>query len=300
MQPMVFHPISSTTQGQVSNAENTYGAAQQNLQGAQQNVQNYQKGMQGGSEMYGQNLSGAESSMGYNPQEMMNAQKALANTQTTMANLPQAVNQMGNYSGATAGQVANNASQMGGNLQGLMSGQANTVGALGNVLGQAQAQAQGQTQAGQNTQSMQLQSLQGIMSTAADQYKTAQADKQQLEQLFQQQGQFNADEAQKYQQANAAMLGAQAAMKQAMGSYAQSMAQAQLLGTQNTAAQNAMAIGQQQQAQQNAARSQPAPNQAISNYKSPAPNVAGQLGNNFLGWQGGVPNILRNAFNTYF
>lgn len=240
MQPMVFHPINSTTQGQVQGAENTYGQALGNLQGAQQNVQNYQQNMQGGTQMYGEQLKGAQSSLGFNPQELANAQRALATTQTTMANLPQAVQQQGGGYGTTAGAEANNMAQMGGNLQGLLAGQTNQVGALGNIYQSSLGQAQAATQAGQQGQQMQLGALQEVMKNAQNQYATAQADKQNLENLFQQQGQFNADEAQKYQQANAAMLSASAAMKAAQGSYANNMAQAQQTGLANQQTQQAM------------------------------------------------------------
>src|SRR5512142_2227744 len=76
------------------------GQAQQQLQQFQQNTPNY-------GQQYGQNLQSAESQYGIDPAEIQRAQRALATTQTTMANLPQAVQQSGNARGLTGAQVAN-------------------------------------------------------------------------------------------------------------------------------------------------------------------------------------------------
>lgn len=292
MQP--FSPVNTVNQGQVNDAQNTYNQNIGQAQTANQNLQSYQQNMQSGTSMYGQQLSGAEQQLGFNPAELSAAQKALATTQTTLANLPQAVQQQGNYYGATAGQEANNMAQAGGNLQGLLNGQVNQVGALGNIYQSTLAQAQAGTQAGQQGQQMQLGALQNIYSNAADQQKTALTQLQNLQQLFQQQGQFNADQARQYALAQATIRQTAATINQLNASAAQLQSQARF---QN--AQTNYALGNPSQAFGGAApvaaTPPPARNAAVQNYGNPAPNVLGSLANNFLGNTGGVPNVLRGA-----
>lgn len=227
---MVFHPLNTYNQGQVGQAQGAYNQDVAGAQQAQQGLQNYQQNMQGGTQMYGEQLGTARSQLGFDPQQLANAQKALATTQTTMANLPQAVQQQGGGYGTTAGAEANNMSQMGGNLQALLQGQTNQVGALANINQASLGQAQAGTQAGQQGQQMQLTALNQIYQNAANVRDQAQQNMQFLETAFQQQGQFNQDQARQYGLA-------QAQMAQANAQIAQLSAQTRGLNMANQVAQ---------------------------------------------------------------
>lgn len=300
MQP--FNPINTVNQGQVNAAQNTYNQNIGQSQQANQNLQGYQQNMQSGTSMYGQQLGNAEQSLGFNPAELSAAQKALATTQTTLANLPQAVQQQGNYYGATAGQEANNMAQAGGNLQGLLNGQVNQVGALGNIYQSTLAQAQAGTQAGQQGQQMQLGALQNIYSNSLDQQKTALSQLQNLQQLFQQQGQFNADQARQYALAQATIRQTAAQINQLNAAAAQLQSQARFQNAQTNfalasggaPAAPAQTLSPKQQASANFLKSQGATPSSIYNYQYNKPTTDAQE------FSGSPLANIGNAFKVMF
>lgn len=163
-----MQPYSSTHdyQGGYNNAVNAYNQSTQGTQSAQNNLSNYQQNMTDPAKMYGDYLHGAQQMYGFNPQDLLQAQKSMANTNTTIANLPQAAQQQGNYYGTTAGSMANNYQQQAGNLQALLAGQGNAVNAYQGVLGATQNQANQQAGLGLQGQQLNVDALKAIMQNA--------------------------------------------------------------------------------------------------------------------------------------
>lgn len=293
-----FTPVNTISGQDVNNAQGAYNSDSSAATTANQNLQNYQQSMQGGTDMYNQQLGGAESSLGFNPADLSAAQNALATTQTTIANLPKAVAQQGNYYGTTAGSEANNMSQASGNLQGLLNGQTNQVAAQGNIYNSALTQANQATQAGQQGQQMQLTALQGIYSNAADQQKTALSQLQNLQNLYQQQGQFNASQQAVYEQANAALETANAAMATSAAQINQLNSQAALYGSQ-TAGQNITNQSNQNLLNQATSVQNSQTNPITNPYSSPGMGVLrtpGQSSTQSSSNNGSIGNILSNLF----
>ncbi len=152
--------------GAYQNAVNQYGQAAQQTQARQGELQNYQATMPDLQKVYQGALGGAQQMYGFNPQDLAKAQKVLAQTQTTLANLPQAVQQQGNYYGTTAGQVANNYAQQSGVLQNVLAGQTNAVGQYQSLLGATQAQAQQEQAAQAAYEQNRLGALQNLVANA--------------------------------------------------------------------------------------------------------------------------------------
>lgn len=207
-----------------------YEASRQAANTAQQNLQNYTNNMADPGQLYGQYLQNAQQMYGFNPQDLLRANKALANTQTTIANLPQAVAQQGNYYGTTAGAQTNNYAQQAGNLNGVLQGQANAAGAFQNVLGATQQQANQQATLGYQGEQLKSQNLESLYNNALSQQTAAKDQMQYFANLYQQQGSLSAQQAAQYG-------AAQASYAQA----SQASAQAALLAEQLKEAQNAAA-----------------------------------------------------------
>jgi hypothetical protein len=112
----------------------------------------------------------------------------------TMAGLPNAVNQMGNYSGATAGQIAQNY----GNLApGIATAQAGNNTALAN---QQAAYAAGQTGAN-NITGQQLTGANDLYTNAVNQMQAIGSVLNNIQNLQQQQGYLTAEQVNQYQSA---------------------------------------------------------------------------------------------------
>lgn len=265
MQPVTFHPISTVSQGDVNGAQNTYNSDIAASQAANQNLASYRSQMTDPSQMYKQNVQETQNQYGVDPAQLLKANQALAATQTTMANLPQAIREQGNYYGTTAGAEANNYQQQAGNLQGVLAGQGNAVNAYQASLDKALNQAGTQTQFGVQGQQMNLQTLQGIYENSYKQQQTAQTQLQNLQGLFQQQGQFNASQAAEYAKANAALQSANAAMVNAQATASRYASQTALDQQQYAYNQSQSQMAQQQHTQQ-AAQQQAAQAAAIRNY----------------------------------
>lgn len=161
-------PYSSTYDytGATQNANNAYNQAANATQGRQNDLSSYRASMEDPANMYSRYLGQAQNMYGFNPQDLLKSQKVLSNTQTTLANLPQASQQQGGYYGTTAGSMANNYAQQAGNLQALLSGQSNAVNAYKDVLGATQGQANQQAQLGFQGQQLNVQSLTELLNSA--------------------------------------------------------------------------------------------------------------------------------------
>lgn len=238
-------PQQVTAQGQAQAAQfnnqaqqsaQQYGSYSTQANQANQALQSFRSTMQDPGQIYSQDLSGAQSMYGFNPQDLLKAQKALAVTQTTLANLPDAIRQQGNYYGTTAGAEANNYAQQSGVLQNVLSGQSNAVGAYQNILNATIQQAQQQAALSFQGQQLKEQNLEAAYSQSVEQMKTAQSNMQYFSNLYQQQGFLTAQQLQALAQAQNSYAQAQLAS----GQYQQAIAQSQLYQQQFKVQQDAI------------------------------------------------------------
>lgn len=223
----LYNTQSTQLAGQYQDA---YGGAQ-NAQSQLQGYTNQIAGQNYGN-VYGQDLSQAQSMYGFDPTQLLKANQALANTNTTLANLPQAAQQQGNYYGTTAGQQAGNYSNMAGNLNGVLAGQTNAVNAYQQVLAATQNQANQQTTQQLNGQQLALTGYNNAAGNATNIMQQAQSAMSNIEQLAQQQGGATAQQVAAYQNAYSQLVSAQAASTTAGATSQLDAAQAALLNQQ--------------------------------------------------------------------
>jgi len=237
---------------QSTNAQNQYQQSYSGAQNAQSDLQNYTKQIANTNygDVYGQDLSNAQNMYGFDPKSLLTANQALAHTQTTLANLPQAIQQQGNYYGTTAGAEAGNYSNLAGNLNTVQAGQSNAVNAFQNVLAATQQQANQQTTQQLNGQQVALGGFQSAATNAAQIQQNAGAVMNNIEQLQQQQGYLTAEQVAAYQNAYSTYVSAQAAATAAGGTAAQGYAQAGLANQQTLVSQQNQALAAQKAQQQ--------------------------------------------------
>lgn len=263
----MYNSQSQQAQGQYNNSVGGANSAQSDLQ-------NYTKQIAGQNygNVYGQDLTQAQNMYGFNPQDLLKANQNLATTQTTLANLPQAVQQQGNYYGTTAGAEAGNYANMAGNLNTTLAGQGNAVNAYQNVLNATQTQANQQTTQQLAGQQQALSGYQGSAQNATAIMQQSQLAMNNIETLAQNQGGATASQVKAYQDAYSTYITAQAAATAAAGSAANNYAQAGLANQQTLQDQYTYGLAQQQAQQkaQNQTNSQynamnnPAPQQSNS------------------------------------
>lgn len=232
------HALGDSLQNYYNNQTNMREAQyQQSFAGAesnQANLQNYASQLAGQNygDIYGQHLKGAQSMYGFDPTQLLKANMALANTNTTLANLPQAVQQQGNYYGTTAGQQAANYGNQAGNLNTVLAGQSNTVKAYQDLVNATQQQANQQTTQQLGGQQLALSGYQQAANNAAQIMQNAGTALNNIEQLQQQQGYLTAEQVAAYQNAYSTYMSAQAAQTNAAAAMIQSQATAGLYGAQ--------------------------------------------------------------------
>jgi hypothetical protein len=210
--------------------QQTYGQAQQ----AYQNLQNYNQQLANTNygDVFAQRQQQQQGQLGYNPATTQQAATNLTAGENIMAQLPQATNQMGNYSGATAGQETQNYSNMAGNINAQLT---NANNALQNQLGMYTAAAgAANQQATQQLAGAQLasQNYQALYTQANQQMATAGQTMTQIEQLQQSQGYATAQQVAAYQGAYNDYIKAQAAAEQASAAMVSAQAQANLQNQQ--------------------------------------------------------------------
>ena len=213
-----YNPVNTISQGQVQGYANDYGNSQNAYNQNQAQLQDFQKNMQSGTDMYNQQLQLANQNAGYDPSQLQAAQRQVQQIQGIMGGLPRAVQASNANYGATAGDVAGQYATEAANL-GQSQNLANTT--LGNELQSMQGGltgAQAATTAGLQGQQQKLGALQNLTQNALTKMDQARQTMQAYEQMYQQQGQFNADQQRQYELANA--------------TYTQAMAQAQQLAAQ--------------------------------------------------------------------
>ena len=200
--------------GQLSNAYNTDAGNAQNAQSQLQDYTNQIAGQNYGN-IYGQDLSSANQMYGVNPQTIQNFQKAAGASAATLANLPQAIQQQGNYYGTTAGSEANNYANL---APQIVNAGAYDNSQLQNQLGYVSA---AQNAANQQTtqqlagQAQALGGYQGAAQNATSIMQQAQLAMNNIETLAQQQGTATASQVADYQNAYNNYLSAQAALSSA-------------------------------------------------------------------------------------
>lgn len=180
--------LQSQYNSQVPGLQSNYGNAQNQANNAYGNLQNYVSTMQSPMSMYNQQLTNAQNMYGFNPNSLLTANKALANTNTTLANLPQAIQQQGNYYGTTAGAEAQNYGNQAGNLNAVQQGQINAVNAYQNILAATQNQANQAATLGLGGEQAQITGLSNLYQNAVGQMQQAGTVMAQIEQLAQTQG----------------------------------------------------------------------------------------------------------------
>lgn len=193
--------LQSQYNNQANQLYGQYQGAQSNANQANQNLANFTNNLPDYGQAYQQDLRNAQGMYGFDPAELLQAQKALAATQTTIANLPEAIRQQGNYYGTTAGQEANNYAQQAGLLQGVLAGQSNSVSAFQNMINATQAQAAQQAGLGLQSQQTKLQGLQAQANNYVSIMQNMGSMMAQIEQLAQQQGGMTAAQQAQYAQA---------------------------------------------------------------------------------------------------
>lgn len=222
-----------------------YNDAVNGAQNAQGQLQDFTKNMVNGNDLYGSNLQNAQAEYGFDPKELLQANKNLATTQTTLANLPQAIQQQGNYYGTTAGQEAGNYANLAGNINNVLAGQGNAINAYQAVLNATQNQANQQTSQGLAGQQQQLSGYQASAQNANTIMQTASTTMNQIEQLAQQQGYMTAQQIAAYQNAHSQYVSAQAAAQQAEASMITAQSTAKLQAAQQALYQEQLLEAQQ-------------------------------------------------------
>lgn len=200
----------NTQSGQAQGQYNSSVAGANNAQGQLQNYTNQIASTNYGN-VYGQDLSQAQNMYGFNPQDLLKANQNLATTQTTLANLPQAIQQQGNGYGTLAGSEASNYANQAGNLNTTLAGQGNAVNAYQSVLAATQQQANQQTTQQLAGQQQALGGYQSAAQNATSIMQQSQLAMNNIETLAQQQGGATASQVAAYQNAYSQYISAQAA-----------------------------------------------------------------------------------------
>lgn len=209
MNPQSYQQYAANAYNQGQQQQAQLNSQSQQLQGqynqsydqsnqAYQNLLNYTKSMQNPADAYSNYLTQAQSMYGFNPNDLKTSLQNVANTNTTLANLPQATQQQGNYYGTTAGSIANNYANQAGNLNGLLQGQTNNANVEQQMLGATQTQANQQAGLLQGFQQQQSGNYNNLSQNALSQMTSAGQTMSNIENLAQQQGGVTAQQVQDY------------------------------------------------------------------------------------------------------
>lgn len=232
---------------QARQAQGQYGQTFNQANQAYGNLLNYTKNLQSGQDLYNQQLNQAQNQYGFNPGDLLKANQAIARTQTTLANLPQAIQQQGNYYGTTAGSEAANYGAQAGNLNAVEQGQANAANAFQQTLAATQNQANQAAALGLQSQQLGSQNYQALYSQANQQAATAAQNMQAIEGMAQQQGYLTAEQTAQYWNSYNGYVSANAAAKQASAALISANASAQLQNLEYQQLQKLFASPQQAQ-----------------------------------------------------
>lgn len=217
---------------QAGQLQGQYGNAQNQANQAYQNLSNYNTSMQNPADMYKQALTSAQTQYGFNPASIAQSAKNLTALQNQVSNLPQAAQQMSNYSGATAGQTAGLYSNLLGNMQPGLTNANNSLTNMMGLLGATQNQANQQATLGLGGEQLKSQNYQALYSQSVSQMQTAGQTMAAIEQLQQQQGSLTAQQIASYRNAYSQYTSAQAAQTQAAAAMKTATAQSSQINQQ--------------------------------------------------------------------
>ena len=226
-----YNQQAAQTSGQYQDTYNQSQAAQKSLQDYTKQI----AGMNYGN-VYGQDLSNAQSMYGFDPKSLAVANKNLLNTQTAMQYAPEAATQMGNYYGTTAGGAENVYQSMAGNLNKTLANQSNAVGQYQNLLSATQNQANQQTTQQLAGQSQALNAYEATAQNATNVMDSARQTMAAIEKLQQDQGTITSGQISDYRNAYSNYVTAQASATTAA-------AQANLYNKQAVLAQQGIDAG---------------------------------------------------------
>ena len=218
-------------------AKGQYQQAYGQEQGAASELQDYTRKIAGLNygNIYGQDLSNAQSMYGFDPKSLALANKNLLQTQTAMQYAPQAAAQAGNYYGGTAGQAENAYQNMAGNINTTLANQSNAINQYQNLLSATQNQANQQTSQQLAGQAQALGGYEAVAQNYTNIANNASQTMTAIEKLQQDQGSVTADQITAYQNAYSNYVTAQAAASQA--------ASAALTAKSTSAGQNIANLG---------------------------------------------------------
>lgn len=266
-----------------TNATNQYNTANTNANAAQQQLQDFTKNMQSGTDIYGKALQAANTNAGYDVNNLNQAQNQVSQLTGILGGLPRAIQASNANYGATAGNVANQVSTTGANInQSLQLANQNAQNQLQKQQGGLTGAQQGAT-AQIQTQDQQRQSYAAAANNAANIMQTAQTQMDSMVKAQQQGQQLTASDQAVFGQLRQAYAAASASYAQAQ----QALAQTQSIALQNQMTRQAM----DSQAYQNQLK-----------YGSPtgppatAPTANSQGGGANIGnWANGVLNPIAQA-----
>jgi len=210
-----------------------YNTAYNNAQTAQSNLSNFTKNMQSGSDVYAKQLSLANQNAGYDVNNLNQAQNQVSQLTGVIGGLPRAIQATNANYGATAGNVANQLSTTGANLnQSLQLANQNAQNQLSKQQAGLTGAQQG-TSAFIQTQDQQEQAYAATAANAANIMQNAQTTMNAIQKLAQDQGNYTAQQQQIWAQAQSDYAAAKASLAGAQ----QAIAQSQYIRAQ-TAGQN--------------------------------------------------------------
>lgn len=239
---------------QSSQLQSQYGQAQQNATALGQQASQAANGIQDAGQLYGGYLQNAQQAVGFNPQDLTQANKNLTAIQNQVAYAPTAAQQTGNYYGTTAGGTTNIYSGLMGNLNPGLTNASNTAGNLTNEYQTLAGQANQQAGLTEQSQQAKASATTANYGAAVQQMSTAGSTMSSIEAMAQQQGYLTAEQTTAYQNAYSQYVSAQAAAAQA----------AAATTTANAAARLTTAQAIAQEASNNATKT-PAPTANTSN-----------------------------------
>ena len=167
-------------------------------------------GIQDAGKLYGGYLQNAQQAVGFNPQQLTQANNNLTAMQNIVAAAPTQAQNAGNYYGTTSGGTNNIYSGMMSNLAPGLTNATNTAGNMTNEYQTLATQANQQAGLTQQSQQAKASAATNVYQTSVQQMSTAGQTMSTIEGLAQQQGYLTAEQTTAYQNAYSNYVTAQA------------------------------------------------------------------------------------------
>jgi len=242
-----FNQQAGTATAQYGQDVNNSNAQRQQANSAYGNLLNYTNNLPSYRNMYQNYFNQSTSALGYNAKTTQNAANNLTAGENIMSSLPQAANQAGNYSGATAGQVSQDYQNMSNSINRMVT---NANNAMKNQLGMynaAQGYATGASNTAINGETAKIGGYNDLLTganatyqNAVNQQNIASQQMNNIEKLQANQGYLTAEQTTAYQNARSNYLQSQAALQQAAAATTKANAYANLTNLQAQGQQNAL------------------------------------------------------------